>query len=82
MIVPIDHDGKIILVKQFRYLWQRESIEFPSAWSKRGRRLVITAKEEFAEEANLAARDLELIGEYNPFNGATDEVARSSSRPV
>ncbi len=35
----------------------------------------MTAKEELAEEASLEARDLELIGEYNPFNGATDEIA-------
>ena len=74
MVVPIDHDGKIILVKQFRYLWQRESIEFPSGGIK-DKDLLITAKNEFAEEANLAAVDWKLVGEYNPFNGVTDEVA-------
>lgn len=74
MIVPVVLDGKLVLVKQFRYLWQRESIEFPSGGVK-GDDAFMTAKEELAEEASLEARDLELIGEYNPFNGATDEIA-------
>ena len=29
MIVPVMEDGKIILVNQYRYLGERESIEFP-----------------------------------------------------
>ena len=74
MVIPINHDGKIILVKQFRYLWQRESIEFPSGGVKEGDALT-TAKEELAEEANLAASNWRFIGEYNPYNGVTDEIA-------
>lgn len=29
MIIPITEDGSLVMVRQFRYLWQRESIEFP-----------------------------------------------------
>ncbi len=75
MVVPIDDEGKLILVRQFRYLWKRESIEFPAGGMKDSDPLV-TAKNELAEEANLAAANWRLVGEYNPFNGVTDEVAR------
>ena len=75
MVVPVDEDGKLILVRQFRYLWRKESIEFPAGGVKSSDPL-ITAKNELAEEAGLAASQWKLVGEYNPFNGAADEVAK------
>lgn len=75
MVVPIDEQGRLILVKQFRYLWKRESIEFPAGGMK-GADPLVTAKNELAEEASLAASEWKFVGEYNPFNGAADEIAR------
>jgi ADP-ribose diphosphatase len=75
MVVPVDEGGRLILVKQFRYLWKRESIEFPAGGMKDADPLA-AAKNELAEEANVAALEWKLVGEYNPFNGATDEIAR------
>jgi ADP-ribose pyrophosphatase len=75
MVVPVDENGRLVLVKQFRYLWKRESVEFPSGGMKEIDP-VITAKNELAEEASLAASHWQFVGEYNPFNGATDEIAR------
>jgi ADP-ribose pyrophosphatase len=73
MVVPVRDDGRITLVKQFRYLWQRESIEFPSGGIRSGDALS-TAKDELAEEAHLSASNWKLVGQYNPCNGITDEV--------
>ncbi len=75
MVVPVDESAQLVLVRQFRYLWKRESLEFPGGGIGREEPLT-SAKNELAEEANLAASKWELVGEYNPFNGATDEVAR------
>lgn len=75
MVVPADNDGKLILVKQFRYLWKREGMEFPSGGMK-GDDPLVAAKNELAEEANVAASNWRFVGEYNPFNGITDEIAR------
>jgi len=75
MVVPVDGDGRLVLVKQYRYLWQRESIEFPCGGVKKNDFLG-TANDELAEEASLAASEFKLVGEYNPFNGASDEVAK------
>jgi len=75
MVVPVDEAGKLVLVKQFRYLWQRESIEFPAGGIKDPDPFV-TARNELAEEANIGAAVWKFVGEYNPYNGATDEVAK------
>jgi len=75
MVVPVDDRGRLVLVKQFRYLWKMESIEFPAGGMKDPDPLV-TAKNELAEESNLAASNWKLVAEYNPFNGVTDEAAR------
>ncbi|HUI30694.1 MAG TPA: NUDIX hydrolase [Candidatus Acidoferrales bacterium] len=74
MVVPVDENGRLVLVKQFRYLWKKESIEFPAGGMKYVDPLV-TAKNELAEEANLGASSWKFVGEFNPFNGATDEIA-------
>lgn len=75
MVVPVDKDGRVVLVKQFRYLWQRESIEFPGGGVKAGG-FAQTANDELAEEAGVAASNLELVGEYDPYNGVTDEISK------
>ncbi|MCL4511250.1 MAG: NUDIX hydrolase [Bacteroidetes bacterium] len=75
MVVPVADDGRLILVKQFRYLWKKESIEFPAGGVKGGN-FLLTAKNELEEEAEVAAANWELAGEFNPFNGVADEVCK------
>lgn len=73
MIIPITEDGSLVMVRQFRYLWQRESIEFPGGGIPEGATTEQQAHRELQEEAGYAAGILERIGEYNPMNGVTDE---------
>ncbi len=75
MAIAIDGGGKLVLVKQYRYLSKRESLEFPGGGVKNGDFLA-TAKNELAEEAAMGAVDWNLIGEFNPYNGITDEICR------
>lgn len=75
MVIPVHDDGTLVLVKQFRYLWKKESIEFSCGGVKNADYLG-TAKNELAEEAHLAAAHWRQIAEFNPFNGAADEVCR------
>jgi ADP-ribose pyrophosphatase len=76
MIVPVSHDGKLILVNQYRYLNAKESLEFPCGGVKDGSNYDDTATAELAEETGFAARDWMIAGEFNPYNGVTDEIAR------
>ncbi|MCX8051030.1 MAG: NUDIX hydrolase [Chlorobi bacterium] len=73
MVVPIADDGRLVLVRQFRYLWQRESIEFPGGGVPDGTSARDHALRELQEEAGFAASLVEHIGDFNPMNGVTDE---------
>ncbi len=75
LVMPVHQDGSLVLVKQFRYLWKKESIEFSCGGVKNDDYLG-SAKNELAEEAHLAASGWAQVAEFNPFNGATDEVCK------
>jgi ADP-ribose pyrophosphatase len=74
MVIPIMSDGKILTVKQYRYLCGKESIEFPCGSVKDGSSYDETVWQELAEETGYSAKQLSLIGEFNPYNGVTDEM--------
>jgi ADP-ribose pyrophosphatase len=76
MIIPRLDDGMFLMVNQYRYLASRESIEFPCGSVKRGSDHESTARVELEEETGYAASSLALLGEFNPYNGVTDEMCR------
>jgi len=76
MVVPVDHDGTIVLVRQYRYLLDGDSIEFPAGGVPEGIGFLEQAKRELAEEAALSARNWEEAGRFASWNGVTDEVCR------
>ncbi len=73
MIIPITDDGRLVMIRQFRYLWQQESIEFPGGGVPDGATPEQQAHRELQEEAGYAAGTLSFLGTYNPMNGVTDE---------
>lgn len=76
MVVPIMKDGRVLLVKQYRYLNERESVEFPCGSVKEGMSHDETARRELAEETGYASSRFALAGEFNPYNGVTNEMCR------
>jgi len=76
MVVPVQEDGTLLLVNQYRYLLGRESAEFPCGSVKDGSTHEETARQELTEEAGYFAGSLVLTGEFNPYNGVTDEMCR------
>jgi len=75
-IVPLLPNGRVVLVNQYRYLADRESLELPCGGVKEGRSYEDTAVQELAEEAGYRAADWRPVGEFNPCNGVTDEMCR------
>jgi ADP-ribose pyrophosphatase len=73
MVVPLLESGELVLVRQYRYLMARASLEFPAGGMKGGQPLQ-TAREELREEAGYHAGRLEKIGEFAPYNGASNEL--------
>lgn len=74
MVIPVDEEGRFVLVRQYRYLNRRESLEFPAGGIKTGQQADAAARAELREEAGLDAAALRNIGQFNPFNGVTDEL--------
>lgn len=73
-VIPVTDEGKLILLRQYRYLNRRESIEFIGGGIKEGQSAEVAARAELSEEAGITAKELQKIGEFNPFNGVTDEI--------
>lgn len=74
MVIPLLSDGRIVLVNQYRYLCDRESLEFPCGGVKENSDYLKTAAQELAEEAGFTANDWKLLGAFNPYNGVTNEI--------
>ena len=72
-VIPIMDDGRILLVNQYRYLNDRESIEFPGGGVKPGETAEQTAHKELIEETGYDG-DLEKAGYFNPYSGITNEL--------
>ena len=75
-VVPVLPDGRIILVKQYRYVRRQDSIEFPCGSVKDGFTFDETASHELAEETGYAAGEMTKAGMFNPYNGVTDEMCQ------
>lgn len=74
MSVPILNNGNIILINQFRYLNQKESLEFPCGSNEGGLSAEENAIKELREETGYSSKRLNFIGEFSPFTGASDEL--------
>ncbi len=72
-IIPICDDGKIMMIKQYRYLNDRVSLELPGGGMKEGIDRDECAHNELIEETGCDG-ELEYIGYFNPYSGITDEL--------
>jgi 8-oxo-dGTP pyrophosphatase MutT (NUDIX family) len=72
-VIPEMKDGRLLMLRQFRYLNQRESLEFVGGGMKEGQAPDQAARAELLEEAGFQAKELIPLGWFNPMNGATDE---------
>lgn len=64
------------MVKQFRYLNQKDSIEFPGGGVKKAKTHLESAMAELEEETGFVASKFSEIGEFNPCNGITNEICK------
>jgi ADP-ribose pyrophosphatase len=76
MVVPLLSGDELVLVRQYRYLFRRWSLELPAGGVKQGAGFLETAREELQQEAGYRAAHLERIGEFSPYNGASNEMCR------
>ena len=61
-VVPIADDGRVHLVRQWRYPWGRNSWEIPAGHGEPGEEPLHAAQRELAEEVGLQAASWEPLG--------------------
>lgn len=72
-VVPLDAQGNVYLVKQFRYTLNAYSLEIPEGGSPLGESLLETAQRELKEETGLHAEQWEHLLNLHTSNSVTDE---------
>lgn len=72
-VVPIDDEGYVWLVKQFRYTLNQFSIEIPEGGSPLADDMLETARRELREETGLTAREWTHLLDLHTSNSVTDE---------
>jgi 8-oxo-dGTP pyrophosphatase MutT (NUDIX family) len=72
-VIPQFENDRLLMLRQFRYLNQRESLEFVGGGVKARQSHEDAARAELLEEAGFQANELIPIGWFNPMNGASDE---------
>jgi 8-oxo-dGTP pyrophosphatase MutT (NUDIX family) len=73
-VLPVDDQGRVWLVGQFRYPLQAYSWEIPEGGSPPTESLEQTARRELREETGLSAERLELVASAHLSNSVCDEV--------
>lgn len=69
-------DGKVLMVKQFRYAYGEEIWELPAGKLNKGEDPKETARRELEEECGVLAKDLTLLFIVYPTPGYTEEIIR------
>ncbi len=72
--VLCEKEGKILLVKQFRYAYNKEIWEIPAGKINAGEEPYLTALRELEEEGGIKAESAELLYEIYPSPGYTSEI--------
>lgn len=74
VIIPIDSNGNLVMVHQYRPAVKQWLLEFPAGTIEPNENILVSAQRELAEEANLAAQQWHALGELLPAPGFCDEI--------
>lgn len=74
-VLPIDDDGFVYLVGQYRYPLEQYSWEIPEGGCPEGEEPLAAAKRELIEETGMTAASWEILGTAHLSNSVSDEEA-------
>jgi len=73
VLIPVEADGRVVLVKQYRAPLDREIWEFPAGSVGQGESAEDAARRECGEEIGRIPGRVERLGSYYPVPGYGDE---------
>ncbi len=74
LAVPITEEGKVVLLRQYRFAVARRVLEFPAGTLEKGEDPLTSMKRELGEEAGYEASKWEHLGLMSPCVGYSDEI--------
>lgn len=74
LMLPVRPDGKLVLVRQYRYPLRRVFLEFPAGKLDPGEDALATARRELVEEAGYTARRWTRLGVIHPLIAYSTEA--------
>ncbi len=74
LAVPIKEDGKVIILRQYRFSVSRRILEFPAGTLEKGEDPLSSIKRELQEEAGFKANKWDPLGVMIPCPGYSDEI--------
>ncbi len=73
-VLPITEDGNVIFVNQFRYAFNKVTLEAPAGKLDEGEEPLEAAKRELREETGLSANNIVYLGEMYTTPALIDEI--------
>lgn len=73
-VVPVDENGFVYLVSQYRKPYEEIVLEIPAGKRDKGEDALLGAKRELSEETGLVANKYIDLGKFYPTPGYVDEV--------
>lgn len=73
VIIPIDENGNVLLVRQYRHAAGKDLLELPAGTLDEDEDPLVCAAREIREETGMAAASLEKLGEFYLAPGYSDE---------
>jgi ADP-ribose pyrophosphatase len=74
LAVPLTRDGKLAIVKQYRFAAQGRLLEFPAGTIEMGETPEVTIEREIQEEVGYKAHTWQKLGEFFLAPGYSDEI--------
>ena len=75
-VVPVDDDGNVYMVRQFRYAVGKTILEIPAGKLEKGEEPFEAAKRELSEETGFTADNWTSLGKMYPTPGYCSETLR------
>lgn len=75
LIVPVLDDGRLVLVRQYRYLEEKTGIEFPGGGIGKNESPAVAAARELLEETGYTTENLIKVGTFEPCVGLVKDLS-------
>ncbi|KKZ10587.1 MAG: NUDIX hydrolase [Candidatus Synechococcus spongiarum 15L] len=74
LAVPVLDDGRVVVLRQYRFAVARRLLEFPAGTLEAGEQPLASVQRELGEETGFAAARWDSLGRLLPCPGYSDEV--------